>query len=80
MLAAVGSVAATSANLTGGPDPARLADVPQELRDACGAVVDAGTLPGTASTVIDFTGEEPRVLREGAAPSAEAIERALGAL
>jgi tRNA threonylcarbamoyl adenosine modification protein (Sua5/YciO/YrdC/YwlC family) len=79
VLAAVGTVAATSANLTGGADPARLADVPQELRDACGAVVDAGTLPGTASTVIDFTGEEPRVLREGAASSAEAIERALGA-
>jgi tRNA threonylcarbamoyl adenosine modification protein (Sua5/YciO/YrdC/YwlC family) len=80
VLAAVGAVAATSANLTGGADPARVADVPQELLDACAAVVDAGELRGTASTVIDFTGEEPRVLREGAAPSAEAIERALGAL
>jgi L-threonylcarbamoyladenylate synthase len=80
VLAAVGAVAATSANLTGGADPARLADVPQALLDACAAVVDAGELPGTASTVIDFTGEEPRVVREGAAPAAEAIERALGAL
>jgi L-threonylcarbamoyladenylate synthase len=80
VLAAVDSVAATSANLTGGPDPARLADVPRELRDAAAAAVDAGELPGTASTVIDFTGEEPRVLREGAASSADAIERALGAL
>jgi tRNA threonylcarbamoyl adenosine modification protein (Sua5/YciO/YrdC/YwlC family) len=79
VLAAVGVVAATSANLTGGADSARVADVPQELLDACAAVVDAGDLRGTASTVIDFTGEEPRVLREGAAPSAEAIERALGA-
>jgi L-threonylcarbamoyladenylate synthase len=79
VLAAVGVVAATSANLTGGADPARLDDVPRELRDACAAEVDAGELHGTASTVIDFTTEEPRVLREGAAPSAEAIERALGA-
>jgi L-threonylcarbamoyladenylate synthase len=79
VLAAVGVVAATSANLTGGVDPARLADVPAELLDACAAVVDAGALRGTASTVIDFTAAEPRVLREGAAPSAEAIERALGA-
>jgi tRNA threonylcarbamoyl adenosine modification protein (Sua5/YciO/YrdC/YwlC family) len=80
VLAQVGAVAATSANLTGGPDPARLDDVPADLRAACAAWVDAGELPGTASTVIDFTGEEPRVLREGAAPSAEAIDRALAAV
>jgi L-threonylcarbamoyladenylate synthase len=80
VLAAVGAVAATSANLTGAPDPARLDDVPEELRTQCTAAVDAGELPGTASTVIDFSGEEPRVLREGAAPGAEAIERALAAL
>jgi L-threonylcarbamoyladenylate synthase len=80
VLAEVGAVAATSANTSGGPDPARLEDVPQELRNACTAVVDGGELPGTASTVIDFSGDEPRVLREGAASGAEAIERALGAL
>jgi tRNA A37 threonylcarbamoyladenosine synthetase subunit TsaC/SUA5/YrdC len=54
--------------------------VPEELRARCAAVVDAGELAGTASTVLDFAGEEPRVLREGAAPGAEAIERALAAL
>jgi L-threonylcarbamoyladenylate synthase len=71
----VGLVVATSANLPGGPDPRRLADVPQQLRDAADAVVDGGELPGTASTVIDFTGLEPVVVREGAAPSAEALAR-----
>ena len=80
VLAAVGAVAATSANLHGGPDPRRVEDVPEELRTRCAAVVDAGELPGTASTVLDFSGEEPRVVREGAAPAAEAIERALAAL
>lgn len=80
VLAAVGAVAATSANLAGGPDPRRLVDVPQEIRDGAAAVVDGGELPGTASTVIDFTGDEPRVLREGAAASAEAIARAAAAL
>jgi tRNA A37 threonylcarbamoyladenosine synthetase subunit TsaC/SUA5/YrdC len=43
-------------------------------------VLDAGRLPGAPSTVIDFTGEEPVVLREGAAPSAEAIARVHQAL
>jgi len=63
---AVGAVAATSANLTGGPDPRRVEDVPEEIRSACGAIVDAGELPGVPSTVVDLTGPEPRVLRQGA--------------
>jgi L-threonylcarbamoyladenylate synthase len=68
---AVGVVAATSANVSGGPDPRRVEDVPEEIREACGAIVDVGELPGVPSTVIDLTGEEPRVLREGAGPPPE---------
>lgn len=68
---AVGVVAATSANVSGGPDPRRVEDVPEEIREACGAIVDVGELPGIPSTVIDLTGEEPRVLREGAGPPPE---------
>ena len=65
---AVGVVAATSANLSGGPDPRRVEDIPEEIRAACGAVVDVGELPGVPSTVIDLTGGEPRILRQGAGP------------
>jgi L-threonylcarbamoyladenylate synthase len=65
---AVGVVAATSANLAGGPDPRRVEDIPEEIRAACDAIVDAGELPGVPSTVIDLGGEEPRVLRPGAGP------------
>jgi L-threonylcarbamoyladenylate synthase len=68
---AVGVVAATSANLSGGADPRRVEDVPEQIRAACGAIVDAGELPGVPSTVIDLTGEEPRVLRQGAGPVPE---------
>ena len=67
----VGVVAATSANLSGGPDPRRIEDVPEEIRAACGAIVDAGELPGVPSTVLDLTGAEPRVLRQGAGPLPE---------
>ena len=63
---AVGVVAATSANLSGGPDPRRVVDIPAEMRAGCGAIVDAGELAGIPSTVIDVTGAEPRVLRQGA--------------
>ena len=77
ILRRVGAVAATSANLHGGPDPRTAAAVPAEIARAA-LVVDGGELPGTASTVIDFTTPVPRVIREGAAPSADAIRRALG--
>ena len=73
ILEPAGPVLATSANVHGGPDPRRLEDVPEQIRDACGAVVDGGELPGTPSTVLDLTGTEPRVLREGAIPAAEAL-------
>jgi L-threonylcarbamoyladenylate synthase len=75
VLGRVGAVAATSANLPGGPDPRRVDDVPDELRAGCSAVLDAGELPGTPSTVLDLTGPEPVVVREGAVPAAEALER-----
>ncbi len=75
----VGAVVATSANTHGGQNPRRLEDVPVEIRAGAAAVVDGGELPGTPSTVLDLSGEEPRVLREGAVPAGEAIERALAA-
>jgi L-threonylcarbamoyladenylate synthase len=71
VVSAVGVVAATSANLSGGADPRRVEDIPEEIRTACGAIVDAGELPGVPSTVIDLTGDEPRVLRQGAGPVPE---------
>ena len=73
VVTAVGAVTSTSANLPGGPDPRRLDDIPAGLREHAAAIVDAGELPGTPSTVLDFTGSEPRVVREGAASSAEAL-------
>jgi L-threonylcarbamoyladenylate synthase len=80
VLAAVGAVAATSANAPGGPDPRRIDDIPREILEGAGAVVDVGELPGTPSTVLDFTQAEPRVVREGAASSAEALARVVAAL
>ena len=61
----VGAVAATSANLPGGPEPRTLAEVPEKLLARLPAL-DGGELPGVPSTVIDFTGPEPVVVREGA--------------
>ena len=72
----VGVLAATSANLPGGPDPRRLEDVPDSIRSGAAAELDGGELPGTPSTVLDLTGPEPAVLREGAVAADEALEAA----
>ena len=71
----LGCVLATSANDPGGQSPASLDQVPPRIREGCAAEIDLGTLPGTPSTVIDFTGADPYVIRDGAAPAAEALER-----
>jgi len=79
VLERVGAVVATSANLRGGPEPTRLEDVPVEIRAGAAAIVDGGELPGTPSTVLDLTGPEPTVIREGAVAAQQAIDRALAA-
>jgi L-threonylcarbamoyladenylate synthase len=76
VLERLGAVAATSANLHGAPDPRTVSEIPQELIDGIAEIVDAGPLPGPSSTVIDFTGPEPLVLRKGAGE----VERALAAV
>lgn len=78
ILERAGALVATSANKPGEPDPRRLDDVPEEIRRGAAAVVDGGELPGTPSTVIDLIAPEPRILRDGALPAAEALRR-LGA-
>jgi L-threonylcarbamoyladenylate synthase len=78
VLEALGAVVATSANLPGGADPRRLEDVPPEIAAAVDVVIEGGELPGTPSTVVDLTGPEPRVLREGAVTAADALERLRG--
>jgi L-threonylcarbamoyladenylate synthase len=79
LLERAGPLAATSANLAGGRDPRRLDEVPGELLEGVDAVVDGGELPGVPSTVVDLTGAEPHVLREGAVSAADVLARVAAA-
>ena len=74
----VSFLVATSANLPGGTDPKTLGEVPTELLAAVAAVVDGGPLPGVPSTVVDLTGPEPAILREGAIPASDVLARLAG--
>ncbi|MDH3724865.1 MAG: Sua5/YciO/YrdC/YwlC family protein [Thermoleophilia bacterium] len=60
---------ATSANHPGGAEPAKVPSVPEDLRVMVDFVLDAGALPGVASSVVDLrraaTDGVAQVLREG---------------
>lgn len=72
LLRAAGPLMTTSANLHG-REPAMTAEEAAALQGVM-AVLDGGTAPGgTASTVLDLTGPEPHVLREGAIPTPEVL-------
>ncbi len=70
----------SSANLSGGPDPSSLDQVPAAIRENVDIALDGGKLPGVASTVIDLSEFEKtgswRILREGAVEE-EQVERNL---
>ena len=63
-VAAPGPLAVTSANLHGGPTPSTAQGV-ADLFPTLGLVIDGGPRPGASSTVVDMTGADPVVLREG---------------
>jgi L-threonylcarbamoyladenylate synthase len=72
LLRAAGPLMTTSANLHG-KDPA-LSATEAGVLTGVAAVLDGGTAPGgTASTVLDLTGPEPHVLREGAITGPELL-------
>jgi len=65
-----GPLAVSSANTTGKPAATNADDVIDMLGDVVAVVLDAGATPGEQpSTIVDCTGDRPRILREGAIPA-----------
>ncbi len=75
LLQAVASpVAAPSANPSGRVSPTTAEHVAADLREAVTLVLDGGPCPvGLESTVIDLSGERPRLLRPGGLPRARLV-------
>ena len=67
LLKLTGPLFQTSANLSGAPDPKDIETALRELSGAPSIAVDGGKLPEDArgSTVVDATGSEIRILRQG---------------
>jgi L-threonylcarbamoyladenylate synthase len=78
LLAAAGPMAVTSANLSGGKNTLNADEVITQLDGRIDLLVDGGQTPGDKpSTVVDLTGADPKILREGPVSEAE-IMKALG--
>jgi L-threonylcarbamoyladenylate synthase len=73
---------ASSANLSGGADPASLDAVAPAVRDSCDLLLDGGPVSGVSSSVLDLTryGEDRRwrVLRRGAVTPDDIASRLTG--
>ncbi|MBV9071420.1 MAG: threonylcarbamoyl-AMP synthase [Acidobacteria bacterium] len=65
LLGRTGPLISTSANRSGEPPITTPQMLAQDLFEALDAVLDAGPREGQPSTIVDFTGEEPRIVREG---------------
>lgn len=60
-------ITGTSANPSGGPDPVTADDVRRLLEDRVDYILDGGpAVVGSPSTIVDLTGEGPRLVRQGA--------------
>ena len=62
-------ITGTSANISGRPDPQTLEELGRQLGRRADMIVREGPIPaGTASTIVDLSGDSPRLIREGSVP------------
>jgi L-threonylcarbamoyladenylate synthase len=67
LLREVGPLAVSSANVSGQPAATTVGEARDQLGELVGVYLDGGEAEhGVASTIIDLTGDRPRVLRAGA--------------
>ena len=72
VLRETGPMAVSAANKTGAAAPMTATEARDELGYAVRVYLEAGRAPDTVpSTIVDVTGDVPRVLREGALPLAK---------
>lgn len=66
LLRAAGPMAVTSANISGSHNPLTAQDVYDQLHGRIPLILDGGKTPGgIPSTLVDCTGDQPIILREG---------------
>ena len=77
LLEITGPLVSTSVNRSGDPPISSIDEVAKELAAGIDAALDAGRQEGKPSTIVDFTGEAPRILREGDTVFAQNLRKTL---
>jgi L-threonylcarbamoyladenylate synthase len=79
LLTDAGPLAVSSANRSGSPPPLTVDEAEEQLGASVSVYLDGGPSGGpVASTIVDMTGESPRLLREGSI-AADEIREVVGA-
>lgn len=79
LLRLAGPMAVTSANISGGANPSTAQEVLDQLGGRIPLILDGGQTPGgLPSTVVDCTGAEPQILREGPIRKKEILALLIG--
>ncbi len=75
LLREVGPLAVSSANVSGQPPATTVGEARDQLGELVGVYLDGGKAEhALASTIVDLTADTPRILREGAVPTAAVAE------
>jgi L-threonylcarbamoyladenylate synthase len=79
LLRLAGPMAVTSANISGGASPSTSAEVMEQLGGRISLILDGGRTPGgRPSTVVDCSGETPRLIRQGPLSERDIFSRLIG--
>jgi L-threonylcarbamoyladenylate synthase len=77
LLGRTGPLVSTSANRSGEPPVREPSELAQELQEKVDFALDAGPRDGEPSTLVDFTCDEPRFIREGEPTFAQFLRKTL---
>ena len=77
LLASTGPLVSTSVNRSGDPPISSIVEVAKELAPGIDIALDAGHREGKPSTIVDFTGRSPRLVREGDPLFAQNLRKSL---
>jgi L-threonylcarbamoyladenylate synthase len=72
-----GPLVSTSANRSGDPPVETPDALARDLQDRIDAIADAGPQTGQASAILDLSGAEPRLIREGAGSFTQKVWKSL---
>jgi tRNA threonylcarbamoyl adenosine modification protein (Sua5/YciO/YrdC/YwlC family) len=79
LIARTGPLAVSSANRSGHPPAMTMLDARLQLGASVAVYLDGGPRPsGTPSSIVDLTGDEPRLLREGALSADQLRDHGVG--